>query len=359
MEHLPTPIIINNKNNESDVIEEQITTFTPVNDSEKVVLPSIKHTNQILSSKNTPSTRYTPGLCGLINIGNTCFMNSALQCLSNIPELTQWAKDQQQHSSNSSKDIISVYTSLIQSMWSGENSSLNPRNIKEIISCSAPIFADYAQKDSHEFMNSLLNALERTNSASIIADLFHIHTKSQVTCLACHFIDTTDEITTFLPLPLPRKTSSKNDILLEDLIKDYCLEDNLDGLYYCHNCQNNAPAKQKTNISLPLPPVLIIQLKRFPFDGTSRKIDTFVQYKLQYKNLLSNNDIYQLCAVSSHTGSLTSGHYTTLAKNSMMKQWYKFNDNLIDIIDSNSVVTRNAYVLVYLKSERLDSSLSS
>ena len=193
-----------NKNAKNNSVEEQL-----MKQSDKLILPNVNKTNQILSDQEisatqtvSPPTSYTPGLCGLINIGNTCFMNSALQCLSNIPELTRWAQDQKSYSSIQVKDIIYVYTSLIQSMWSGENNSINPRDIKEIVSHSAPIFADYRQKDSHEFMNSLINALERTDFKSIITNLFHIHTQSQVTCTGCTSIDNTDETTTFLPLTI-------------------------------------------------------------------------------------------------------------------------------------------------------------
>ena len=298
--------------------------------------------------------RHIPGRCGLQNIGNTCFMNSAIQCLSSVPNLTKWAMQQQP--SLSHMNVLDVYIALVQSMWSGRNTCVIPQELKEYVSRSAPIFFGYGQKDSHEFMNSLLNAIQVVDSSSFLVDLFRIHTQSKTTCNKCQYVDTTNETTTFLPLPIPQLRSHVcTQILLHDLINDFCQEDELDGQYYCQRCKTCQPARHKTAIIPTLPRALIIQLKRFPFDGTNIKIDTFVQYKLEHQNLLSNNDRYELYAVSQHSGSLAGGHYTTMARNYKTKQWYRFDDNYVEDIDSKTVlvpfIAQQAYVLIYLKQD--------
>ena len=148
------------------------------------------------------------------------------------------------------------------------------------------------------------------------------------------------------------------------LLADFCREDSLDGDYHCLKCPKLTKARQKSNLCLPLPPVLIIQLKRFTYDNYSNdKIDTFISFPLQGLDLneyivkdesqkTENNPStkYDLVAVSNHTGSLTSGHYTTYAKNTEDGKWYSFDDRLVrKLNDERDVVTKNAYILVYVQ----------
>ena len=298
--------------------------------------------------------RHTPGLCGLKNMGNTCYMNSAIQCLNSIPDIAEWIMKQPTPLSHT--NIIDVYISLVQSMWSGRHACVTPHKLKQYVSRSAFIFSDDGQKDAHELMNSFLNAIEAVDSNSFLVNLFRIHTKSKVTCNECQHVDITDEKLTFLPLPVPEiKSLNYKKVLLEDLIKDFCQEDELEGQYYCQQCQMCQSGRHRTIIDRPLPRALIIQLKRFPFDGTYRKINTLVQYEHEHRNLLSDNDRYELRAVSMHSGSLAGGHYMTVAKNYKMNKWYRFNDDDVEEINFQDILksyyAQQSYVLVYLKQE--------
>ena len=293
------------------------------------------------------------GLCGLVNIGNSCYMNSAIQCLSHVPKLTEWAKEQQPLSRQNS--VTNAYSTLIESMWSGEKPYVNPSAVKHSVSQHASIFADYAQKDSHEFMNSLLNALHSdyqqhnpsSDQPSIVTDLFRIRTDSRVTCSTCGNYDSNEDTTYCLPLPLEEQSR----VTLATLLQEFLHEEQLDGLYYCSHCNELRSAKQKTSLCHPLPPVIIVQLRRFTFDETDYKLNTFVEYPVNNWNVDGNSDfMYDLCAVSMHAGDLKSGHYTTCARLNSDDRWYRFNDSQVEpIVDIRNIVHRNAYVLVYRK----------
>jgi ubiquitin C-terminal hydrolase len=161
-----------------------------------------------------------------------------------------------------------------------------------------------------------------------------------------------------------KTNSSADNSGLSGLLSDFFHEEPLDGDYHCLKCSKHTKARQKSDLCLPLPRVLIIQLKRFTYDTYSNnKIDTYISFPLYDLDLneyitKDNNDKqenksstkYDLVAVSNHTGSLSGGHYTTYAKNHQDGNWYSFDDSYVRKLDGdNDIVTKNAYILVYVQ----------
>ena len=195
-------------------------------------------------------------ICGLTNIGNTCFMSSALQCLKSCKPLREYflSGEYVNHLNRENPlgmggRVAESFGSLIKEMES--NSVVTPREFKHVISEFAPQFTGYRQHDSqellaflldglHEDLNRILNkpyveakdsdgrpdeeiAKESWNNYklrndSIIVDLFQAMFKSTLVCPTCNHISVTFDPFMYLSLPLPeskkslRVTIVKNDL---------------------------------------------------------------------------------------------------------------------------------------------------
>uniref|UniRef100_A0AAY4DIE1 Ubiquitin carboxyl-terminal hydrolase 15 n=1 Tax=Denticeps clupeoides TaxID=299321 RepID=A0AAY4DIE1_9TELE len=197
------------------------------------------------------------GLCGLSNLGNTCFMNSGTQCLSNIPPLTEYfLKDKYKEELNEDNplgmkgEIAKAYAELIKQLWSGKFSYVTPRPFKTQVGRFAPQFSGYQQQDSHEFLAFLLDGLHEDlnrirkkpyiqlkdadgrpdkvvaeeawenhikRNDSIIVDIFHGLFKSTLVCPVCAKVSVTFDPFCYLTLPLPMKKERTLEVFLVQL----------------------------------------------------------------------------------------------------------------------------------------------
>lgn len=317
---------------------------------------------------------------GMINVGNTCYLNSTLQALFHVPAFINWLHSDSSHLSNctvvngtvNSECIICAMNKTLKASQSKSGTIIKPFLIYSRLKFICKHLVHGQQEDAHEFMRYLLESMEKSyltrykdlkldsysKETTPLNQIFGGYIRTEVTCLQCGGVSTTFQHCQDLLLDIRRAST------LDDALAGYFCKERLDGddAYRCERCHKKVSATKKFSLEKP-PQVLCIQFKRFSILGG--KINKHVSFslRLDLTRFLCPQSAhrgpvpltYRLVSMVTHVGSsVHCGHYTAVAQTST-GHYYQFDDSSVRPISLSAVLDTNAYIMMYEREPKVPS----
>jgi ubiquitin carboxyl-terminal hydrolase 2/21 len=333
------------------------------------------------------------GLSGLVNLGNTCFLNSCMQVISHTYELNQFLdKEIYKKRLNNIYDsaLLIEWDNLRKNLWKA-NSVVSPDKFIKTVQKLAHIkkqdlFTGYEQNDVPEFLIFVIdcfhNSLSREVNMSIqgtpendrdkiallcfekikqmyskdyseIWNIFYgIHISQLSSVETKKIISMNPEPFFIINLPIPENNKSPSLLDCFDLYTQSEILDKENSVL--NEITGKKESAEKKLVFWSLPTIMVIDIKRF--NASNKKNQILVDFPLNELNLSKyvigyNKDsyIYDLYGVCNHSGSVLGGHYTSFVKNANNK-WYHYNDTSVsEIAMEQQIITPKAYCFFYRK----------
>jgi hypothetical protein len=363
--------------------------------------PMCQHSTQTNLKDHDKTQKAVGRPKGLLNVGNSCYANSVLQCLlstalthalidpkasaifrrySSNPNLLEQGsgsvdsndprpRQQLLHDRKMQENCqwltqeLKAITMIYQSERPNEQQHptlnwfrpaphivVDPGSITKHPDRLSTCLRPYQQEDAHEFLRALLSTLVMNGQNKELSSLFDGLLESAVTCLSCRRPSLTRD--RYMDLSLDILNCDTLTAALDDFTATETLSG--DNQVFCQACDCKRNATKGLRLATA-PSILVTHLKRFAFDtyGQLVRVSKHVAFPLtleigDYMSRVNKArpPPYELVAVLVHQGATCeAGHYLAYVKNNGL--WYKCNDSDVSVVDVSVVLSQQAYILVY------------
>lgn len=271
---------------------------------------------------------------GIDNVGNTCYLNSALQVLFFSPQLTNIILFFKDRFDNGKDSVAKSYITIVEQLYSGKKPQ-----VADLIHNFLKEFKYFEnmrmQHDSHEttmcILDSLYESLKGNKDDNFISTIFDSVFENVVQCKDCRHKVVNKETARNICI-------NSNAVTVQEGIDATFTEEKMDD-YKCDMCSEKDCYRKKTHSKHSYIVIITINM----YDNYGRKAKT----TMNIDNTIKINDKkYTLYASVCHHGRADNGHYTASVKSDNI--WYIIDDETVhEVKEQQNLHLKNAYTLFY------------